>query len=227
MLIPYDSRYKIRGRWLILNCFQIQFFPPTLPSKLGHLGLHDALKSRPQNSGSSLVIICRSVGLTVREALQNLRAWGFHEAEAIHEALWTDPEDWPSRWAMKYSYDQRDHASELAEKHQQLNERTRKAQHLEYPIGSNEWRELETRKERGESAAPVLIGFEGLGRGIHFDGVDTVYILGLPQVPKAYLHYAGRVGRLGQKAGKVVSIVPAASEKVLQAWASTWADLTQ
>ena len=101
-----------------------------------------------------------------------------------------------------------------------MNQRTRNAQHIEHPIGSNEWRELEARKEAGESTAPVLIGFEGLGRGIHFDGVDTVYILGLPQKPKAYLHYAGRVGRLGQKAGKVVSIIPAAGEKVLKAWAS-------
>ena len=113
-----------------------------------------------------------------------------------------------------------DHASDIAEKHDQLNQRTRNAQHMEHPIGSNEWRELEARKEAGESTAPVLIGFEGLGRGIHFDGVDTVYILGLPQKPKAYLHYAGRVGRLGQKAGKVVSIIPAAGEKVLKAWAS-------
>lgn len=113
-----------------------------------------------------------------------------------------------------------DHASDIAEKHDQLNQRTRNAQHMEHPIGSNEWRELQARKEAGESTAPVLIGFEGLGRGIHFDGVDTVYILGLPQKPKAYLHYAGRVGRLGQKAGKVVSIIPVAGEKVLKAWAS-------
>eukprot|EP00438_Fugacium_kawagutii_P008951 Skav215547 [mRNA] locus=scaffold3091:105684:112572:- [translate_table: standard] len=183
-------------------------------------GLHDALKSRKKGSGSSLVIICRSVGLTVREALKNLRRWGFHEAEAIHEALWTDPKDWPSRWALKYAYDQKDHASEIAEKHEQLNQRTRKAQPLDYPVGSYEWQELETRKEQGESVAPVLIGFEGLGRGIHFDGVDTIYILGVPQKPKAYLHYAGRVGRLGQKAGRVVSIIPAAGEKVLNSWAS-------
>ena len=138
--------------------------------------------------------------------------------------MWrTDPEDWPSRWAMKYSYDQQDHASEIAEKHEQLNQRTRNGRPLEYPVGSNEWRELEARKEQGESVAPVLIGFEGLGRGIHFDGVDTVYILGLPQKPKAYLHYAGRVGRLGQKAGKVVSIIPAAGENVLNGWSSVLA----
>ncbi|CAL1154337.1 unnamed protein product [Cladocopium goreaui] len=219
---PYDQgglpRLKVRG---INQRRGMGQRPMSLPKANAILdSLHDALKSRQQGSGSSLVIICRSVGLTVREALQNLHGWGFHEAEAIHEALWTDPEDWPSRWAMKYTYDQQDHASEIAEKHQQLNQRTRNGQPLEYPVGSNEWRELEARKEQGESVAPVLIGFEGLGRGIHFDGVDTVYILGLPQKPKAYLHYAGRVGRLGQKAGKVVSIIPAAGENVLNGWSS-------
>ena len=156
----------------------------------------------------------------MREALRNLRKWGFHEAEAIHEALWTDPKDWPSRWAVKYSYDQKDHASEIAERHIELNQRTRQGEHKMIPAGSDQWRTMEARKERGESTAPVLLGFEGLGRGIHFDGVDTVYILGLPQKPSAYLHYAGRVGRLGQRAGKVVSIIPRAGEKVLQSWAS-------
>jgi len=219
---PYSDgglpRLKVRG----INQRRGMGQRPMALSKANAIldGLHDALKARKKGSGSSLVIICRSVGLTVREALRNLQDWGFHEAEAIHEALWTDPEDWPSRWALKYSYDQQDHASDIAEKHDQLNQRTRNAQHMEHPIGSNEWRELEARKEAGESTAPVLIGFEGLGRGIHFDGVDTVYILGLPQKPKAYLHYAGRVGRLGQKAGKVVSIIPVAGEKVLKAWAS-------
>ena len=183
-------------------------------------GLHDALKSRKQGSGTSLVVICRTVGLTVREAVRTLHEWGFHEAEAIHEALWTDPRDWPSRWAIKYSYDQQDHATEIAERHEQLNERARTATPLEQPVGCDAWREMEERKKAGENTAPVLVGFEGLGRGIHFDGVETVYILGLPQQPRAYMHYAGRVGRFGQKAGKVVSIIPKAGQKVLKAWAS-------
>ena len=182
--------------------------------------LHDTLKSRKPNSGTSLVIICRTVGVTVREAVRKLQGWGFHEAEAIHEALWTDPNDWPSRWAIKYNYDQKDHANEIAERHDQLNARARTATPLQQPVGSDAWYEMEERKKAGESTAPVLVGFEGLGRGIHFDGVDTVYILGLPQRPRAYMHYAGRVGRLGQKPGKVVSIIPKAGQKVLKAWAS-------
>ena len=183
-------------------------------------GLHDALKSRKANSGTSLLIICRTVGLTVREAVKKLHRWGFHEAEAIHEALWTDPSDWPSRWAIKYNYDQQDHATEIAQRHERLNERARTATPVQQPAGSDAWRQMEARKKAGESTAPVLVGFEGLGRGIHFDGVETVYILGLPQKPHAYMHYAGRVGRLGQKAGKVVSIIPKAGQKVLKAWAS-------
>ncbi|CAK9009555.1 unnamed protein product [Durusdinium trenchii] len=183
-------------------------------------GLHDALRSRPKGSGSALVMICRSVGLTVRNALQNLHRWGFHEAEAMHEALWTDPTDWPSKWAIKYSYNQKDNAVQIAQRHQELNQRTKNAQHLPFPVGGSAWKAMEARKKKGQCTAPVLVCFEGLGRGIHFDGVDTVYILGLPQRPKAYLHYAGRVGRLGQKAGKVVSILPMGGEKVLRAWES-------
>ncbi|CAJ1335612.1 unnamed protein product [Effrenium voratum] len=181
-------------------------------------GLHDALRNR--KGGSSLLVICRSVGVTVREAVRMLHEWGFHEAEAVHESLWTDPKDWPSRWAIKYNYDQQDKAVELGQRHQELNERARSGQNKELPVGSYEWQEVQRRKEAGEATAPVLVGFEGLGRGIHFDGVETVYILGLPQKPSAYMHYAGRVGRLGQKPGKVVSILPKAGAKVLQAWAS-------
>eukprot|EP00913_Durusdinium_trenchii_P006644 g6242.t2 len=145
---------------------------------------------------------------------------GREVAEAMHEALWTDPTDWPSKWAIKYSYNQKDNAVQIAQRHQELNQRTKNAQHLPFPVGGSAWKAMEARKKKGQCTAPVLVCFEGLGRGIHFDGVDAVYILGLPQRPKAYLHYAGRVGRLGQKAGKVVSILPMGGEKVLRAWES-------
>ena len=183
-------------------------------------GLHDALKARKQSSGSSLVIICRNVGVTVRNAVNNLHRWGFKEAEAIHEALWTDPKDWPSRWAIKYSYNQMDNAMEIAERHQELNERTKRGMHKMIPMGSFDWHKMEQRKMQGECTAPVLVGYEGIGRGLHFDGIETVYVVGLPQKVKNYLHLAGRVGRLGQKAGKVVSILPKAGQKVLRAWQS-------
>jgi len=182
--------------------------------------LHDTLKSRPMNSGSSMVIISNTAGITVRDAIAMMKKWGFHEAEAIHRSLWDDPRDWPSRWAIKYSYDMKDHAPELAVKHRQLNERMAKGEAPPVPVGSPAWKQMEERKQLGECTAPVMVGFEGLGRGIHFDGVDTVYIVGLPQKPLKYMHLAGRVGRLGHAGGKVVSIVPKRSVKVLDAWAN-------
>lgn len=42
---------------------------------------------------------------------------------------------------------------------------------------------------------PVLVTFEGSARGLHFDGVDVVFVVGRPTSAASYLHLAGRVGR--------------------------------
>lgn len=42
---------------------------------------------------------------------------------------------------------------------------------------------------------PVLVTFEGSARGLHFDGVDIVFVVGRPTSAASYLHLAGRVGR--------------------------------
>ena len=42
---------------------------------------------------------------------------------------------------------------------------------------------------------PVLVTFEGSARGLHFDGVDYVFVIGRPTSAASYLHLAGRVGR--------------------------------
>jgi len=183
-------------------------------------GLHDTLKARKRDSGSSMVIICRSAGIAVREAVSTLQHWGFYEAEGLHQSLWEDPKDWPSRWAIKYSYDMQDHSPELAERHRALNIRLKRGEADPLPVGSREWRKMEDRKANGECQAPIIVGFEGMGRGIHFDGVETAYVLGLPRKPSIYMHLAGRVGRLGHNQGKVVSVLPKRGSKVLDAWAS-------
>lgn len=180
-------------------------------------GLHDTLKGR--GPGSCMVIVSHTMGLTVRDVVDHLRGWGFHETQALFNALWDDPKDWPSKWAIKYTYDERDHSLELAAKHRNLNDRLKRGEYEPIPVGHPTWRTMEERKKLGETTAPILVGFEGNGRGLHFDGIDTVYILGLPQKHEIYLHAAGRVGRLGQKeGGKVISIVPKRGAKVLHAW---------
>ena len=50
---------------------------------------------------------------------------------------------------------------------------------------------------------PVLVTFEGSARGLHFDGVDTVFVVGRPTSAASYLHLAGRVGRAKPVVGKV------------------------
>lgn len=42
---------------------------------------------------------------------------------------------------------------------------------------------------------PVLVTFEGSARGLHFDDVDYVFVVGRPSSAASYLHLAGRVGR--------------------------------
>ena len=42
---------------------------------------------------------------------------------------------------------------------------------------------------------PVLVTFEGSARGLHFDGVDVVFVVGRPTSAMSYLHLAGRIGR--------------------------------
>lgn len=203
------------GRFLARSGFGARPVNKEMASSLMD-GLHDALASR--GTGSCMVLVMSSMGISIREVVQNLHDLGFYEAEALHKTLWTDAKDWPSRWAEKYTYDKRDHSAELAEKHMQLNERTLAGQHKSFPVGSFEWSALEQRKDRDEVTSPILVGFEGACRGLHFDGVETVYMLGLPRKPEVYLHLAGRVGRLGQTAGKVVSIVPKRGTKVLHKW---------
>ncbi len=46
-----------------------------------------------------------------------------------------------------------------------------------------------------EELPPVLVTFEGSSRGLHFDGVDYVFVIGRPTSAASYLHLAGRVGR--------------------------------
>ena len=56
----------------------------------------------------------------------------------------------------------------------------------------------EEEEENGPSEVelpPVLVTFEGSARGLHFDAVDYVFVVGRPTSAASYLHLAGRVGR--------------------------------
>uniref|UniRef100_A0A7S2US85 Helicase C-terminal domain-containing protein n=1 Tax=Fibrocapsa japonica TaxID=94617 RepID=A0A7S2US85_9STRA len=61
-------------------------------------------------------------------------------------------------------------------------------------------------KEDDEDAEvpPFLVTFEGSARGLHFDNIDVVFVIGRPASAASYLHLAGRVGRASTVDGKVV-----------------------
>jgi superfamily II DNA/RNA helicase len=69
------------------------------------------------------------------------------------------------------------------------------------------------------SPLPLLVASESSARGLHFDGVDAVFILSRPESADEYLHLAGRTGRCGLP-GNVISIVTFREAAALKGWSS-------
>jgi Helicase conserved C-terminal domain len=78
---------------------------------------------------------------------------------------------------------------------------------------------LSSRFDDASQSVPVLVANADSARGLHFEGVDCVFLLGRPKSPDEYVHLAGRTGRQG-KTGTVVSVVTYKEVKAMQAWES-------
>lgn len=77
--------------------------------------------------------------------------------------------------------------------------------------------------------APVLVTFEASARGLHFDKVDLVLVVGLPTSPASYLHLAGRAGRqfhAGLEPGNVVLLIPDKAFPVVLSWSKQLGGVT-
>ena len=82
--------------------------------------------------------------------------------------------------------------------------------------------------EEQEEPPPFLVTFEGSARGLHFDAVDAVFVLGRPASAASYLHLAGRVGRSSAsdsdgggvviRPGTVVSLCTKGAATELEKW---------
>eukprot|EP00613_Pedinella_sp_CCMP2098_P073211 CAMPEP_0171924172 /NCGR_PEP_ID=MMETSP0993-20121228/22729_1 /TAXON_ID=483369 /ORGANISM="non described non described, Strain CCMP2098" /LENGTH=675 /DNA_ID=CAMNT_0012562357 /DNA_START=74 /DNA_END=2101 /DNA_ORIENTATION=+ len=80
------------------------------------------------------------------------------------------------------------------------------------------------------ASPPCLVTFEGTARGLHFDGVDAVFVIGRPSSVSSYLHIAGRVGRLSAELnansdrqmrsipGTIVSVCTSGTARELEGW---------
>ena len=86
--------------------------------------------------------------------------------------------------------------------------------------------EMNSKDQVDESVvAPFLVTFEGSARGLHFDEVDAVFVVGRPASAASYLHLAGRVGRSSPsdggvviRPGTVVSLCTKGSATELEKW---------
>jgi superfamily II DNA/RNA helicase len=62
-------------------------------------------------------------------------------------------------------------------------------------------------ENEAKEPSPFLVTFEGSARGLHFEAVDIVFVLGRPTSAASYLHLSGRVGRSSASATKDGSII--------------------
>ena len=80
-----------------------------------------------------------------------------------------------------------------------------------------------------EEKSPVLVTFEATARGLHFDAVDLVIVVGLPKTSGSYLHLAGRTGRRlndDTVPGTVVTLCAPKAQAVLRSWSKQLGDIT-
>jgi len=76
-----------------------------------------------------------------------------------------------------------------------------------------------------DDSPEFLVTFEGSSRGLHFDDVDAVFVVGRPASAASYLHLSGRVGRssgdngsIVVRPGTIVSFCTKGSVVELQKW---------
>lgn len=79
-------------------------------------------------------------------------------------------------------------------------------------------------KAQTPSAAPkglrLVVTDEAKTRGLHLDGVSTVFVLGGAANGDAYLHLAGRTARWPSREGTVVTIAPNRELRRVKGWAA-------
>lgn len=74
----------------------------------------------------------------------------------------------------------------------------------------------EGEKPNSESEYLLVTGEDTI-RGLHFDGLDVVIVVGRANGPDEYTHIAGRTGRAG-RTGKVINVVSEENAAALKSW---------
>ena len=182
---------------------------------------------------SALVFICRSAGLTVRRATRELRALGL-PATALHEAIGLEHdaegeggggggggEGGAPRRTLRRAGAGVAVRDDPSERLQQRHARVAAAFAAQLSVGEGGGEGAAGDgggAAGGGASAPLLVTFEDMARGLHFDAVEAVFILGLPDSPATYLHLAGRTGRQPVLDGQVITLCPRGGHTQLLGW---------
>ncbi|KAJ1455966.1 P-loop containing nucleoside triphosphate hydrolase protein [Pelagophyceae sp. CCMP2097] len=153
---------------------------------------------------SALVFLSTQSGFTVGKALAALQQCGVPAAVALHEALALD----------KGNRLKREGPEEVP--------RTAGMLTSNHAVVASQFQAV-----RGDKT-PVFVTFEASARGLHFDAVDVVFVVGVPNSASSYLHLAGRTGRrLGDVVhpGTVVTVCPPRAVSVLESWSKQLGDV--
>ena len=154
---------------------------------------------------SCLIFLCRSSHLSVRRAARQLRDLGL-PAVAVHEAIGLEHS---SADASAEFADAADTSALLQRRHADVARSFRSRRDTTDRDADADGRGLD---------GTMLVTFEDMARGLHFDGVEVVFIVGLPDSPSTYLHLAGRTGRQPYLDGTVVTLCGGNAPAQLLSW---------
>jgi len=148
------------------------------------------------------VFVCPSAGESINSIVEDLQESGWEGARALTKSLFPD-----SKQAQEGFRRQR--KGELSAESRSF----RSASRLE---------ELREETQAGSDGdippleSPVIVCPEKSARGLHLDAVQAVFVIGQPSSAAAYMHMAGRTGRLPYPYGASVLVArPREAAKVM------------
>jgi len=153
---------------------------------------------------SALIFMCPNAGENVPGMVEELRNFGWTGAEQLSKVMFQD-----SSHAGRNDGNQKT-TSMVSRGFRSANQLTRIRE------GTKEVTE-ETPDRYYE--CPIYVSTEESVRGLSIDGVPLVFIVGMPKSPEAYIHMAGRTGRLPYPKGTAVFLAkPRELEKVMKGY---------
>ncbi|CEL97128.1 unnamed protein product [Vitrella brassicaformis CCMP3155] len=149
---------------------------------------------------------------SVRSLTHFLKTQGFQDTMPLHEAL-----GFHSGFKKKTRDLRVKTSQEALAKHQELKGRFKKQDGEEAVPDAALQERIDNTVVDKNSSPPLLVASMDGARGLHFNQVDMVFVLGRPRTPDEYQHLAGRTGRQGA-GGTAVIIGDSFEVRSLLAW---------